>query len=432
MKIYKIIFLVFISGQLFSQNQLSLEDAIKEAVEHNLQIVIVKNEALMAGMNNSWSNAGAYPTIQGNIAPSVSSNNLNQKLASGLDINRNNVLSRNFNAEVSANWNILNGFKLYTTKNKLEELEKLGELNLTRQINSISFDVATTYTNAQRIIQQLKNLDEQISITDERIRVANKKFEVGASGKNDLLQAQIDKNNLINSKASLTNEYTNILVSLGLLLGRNPDNLAVVRDSIQLGFLESLETITQLALKQNPEILMVKKQLNILNLGQKELKAEMLPNINLRTAYGYNRNQSDGGFSLFNQNYGPSAALSISVPIYSGGRVQNQLNVMDLQIKNQQIAQSQLELEYRTMITQAYNEVKSAQYRMELTEQNFKLAQENLEIALGRARLQSITSIELREAQFSLMDIQTKRIETTYQAKIAQIRLTMLSGGVVW
>ena len=432
MKIYKIIFLVFISGQLFSQNQLSLEDAIKEAVEHNLQIVIVKNETLMAGMNNSWSNAGAYPTIQGNIAPSVSSNNLNQKLASGLDINRNNVLSRNFNAEVSANWNILNGFKLYTTKNKLEELEKLGELNLTRQINSISFDVATTYTNAQRIIQQLKNLDEQISITDERIRVANKKFEVGASGKNDLLQAQIDKNNLINSKASLTDEYTNILVSLGLLLGRNPDNLAAVRDSIQLGFLESIETITQLALKQNPEILMVKKQLNILNLGQKELKAEMLPNINLRTAYGYNRNQSDGGFSLFNQNYGPSAALSISVPIYSGGRVQNQLNVMDLQIKNQQIAQSQLELEYRTMITQAYNEVKSAQYRMELTEQNFKLAQENLEIALGRARLQSITSIELREAQFSLMDIQTKRIETTYQAKIAQIRLTMLSGGVVW
>ncbi|GAB1396082.1 hypothetical protein MASR1M65_08590 [Saprospiraceae bacterium] len=75
---------------------------------------------MLTGINNSWSNAGAYPTIQADLTPTISSSNLNQKLASGLDINRNGVVAKNFNAEVNANWNVLNGFKLYTTKKRLE------------------------------------------------------------------------------------------------------------------------------------------------------------------------------------------------------------------------------------------------------------------------------------------------------------------------
>lgn len=432
MKICNTFLLSFLSLIGFSQSSLSLEDAINEAIQHNLQIVIVRNEATMAGMNNSWSNAGAFPTVQGSITPSVSSNNLNQKLASGLDINRNNVFSRNFNAEISANWNVLNGFKLYTTKSKLEELQSMGELAVTQKINAISFEVANTYTKAQWILQQQKNLDEQISITDERIKVARKKFDVGASGKNDLLQAQIDKNNLLNTKEALNNEYTNLIISLGLLLGRDINNPVSVSDSILLQPLGALEALTQSALKQNPELLLARKQINVLSLSQKEIRAEVLPNLNIRTAYGYNRNQSDGGFSLFNQNYGPSASMSIGIPIYSGGRVRNQLDILDLQIKNQNLQQQQLELEYKTYISQAYNEMTSAIDRIELSRQNYKLAQENLEIALGRARLQSITGIELREAQFALMDIQSKLTDSVYAAKTGQNRITLLTGGSDW
>jgi outer membrane protein TolC len=290
----------------------------------------------------------------------------------------------------------------------------MGELSLVQKINTISYEVASAYTNAQRLIQQQKNLEEQISITKERIIVSQKKFDLGASGKTELLQAQIDLNSLLSSQAALSNEYKNALISLGLLLGRNPDQYPAVLDTILLANLEPLETMI------------------VLGLNQKELKAERLPNLNLRTAYGYNRSQSNGGFSLFNQSYGPSASLNVVIPIYSGGRIKNILDQLDLQIKNQQLTNEQLELENRTMIDQLYNEVISAQSRIELAKSNLKLAKENLDISIGKARLQSITSLELRQAQFSLIEIQTQLLEDTYIAKTGQIKLNMLSGGSNW
>lgn len=432
MKIFKMICLMAFGLNVFGQTPISLEDAIKEAIKNNLDIAIERNEYVLTGINNSWSNAGAYPTIQADLTPTISSSNLNQKLASGLDINRNGVVAKNFNAEVNANWNVLNGFKLYTTKERLEQLEQIGELNLIQQINNLSYEVALTYAAAQQLIQQQKNIEEQISITQERIDINQKKVEVGASGKSDLLQAQIDKNSLISAREALAGQYTNTLISLGLLMGRSPGDYPAVKETMSLPVTEPLDAVIQLALKQNPTILATNKQIAVTALTQKETKAVRLPNVNVRTGYGYNRSQSTGGFSLFNQSYGPTASLGISVPIYSGGRVKSVLDQLDIQMKNQQLNYNQLILEYTTMITQAYNDVKMAEARILLVKDNIKLAKENLEISQGRAKYQSITALELRQAQYSLMELQTELINNTFLARAAKLKLTMLSGGSNW
>ncbi len=432
MKIFKMICLMAFGLNVFGQTPISLEDAIKEAIKNNLDIAIERNEYMLTGINNSWSNAGAYPTIQADLTPTISSSNLNQKLASGLDINRNGVVAKNFNAEVNANWNVLNGFKLYTTKERLEQLEQIGELNLIQQINNLSYEVALTYAAAQQLIQQQKNIEEQISITQERIDINQKKVEVGASGKSDLLQAQIDKNSLISAREALAGQYTNTLISLGLLMGRSPGDYPAVEETMSLPVTEPLDAVIQLALKQNPTILATNKQIAVTALTQKETKAVRLPNVNVRTGYGYNRSQSTGGFSLFNQSYGPTASLGISVPIYSGGRVKSVLDQLDIQMKNQQLNYNQLILEYTTMITQAYNDEKMAEARILLVKDNIKLAKENLEISQGRAKYQSITALELRQAQYSLMELQTELINNTFQARAAKLKLTMLSGGSNW
>ena len=432
MKIFKMICLMAFGLNVFGQTPISLEDAIKEAIKNNLDIAIERNEYVLTGINNSWSNAGAYPTIQADLTPTISSSNLNQKLASGLDINRNGVVAKNFNAEVNANWNVLNGFKLYTTKKRLEQLEQIGELNLIQQINNLSYEVALTYAAAQQLIQQQKNIEEQISITQERIDINQKKVAVGASGKSDLLQAQIDKNSLISAREALAGQYTNTLISLGLLMGRSPGDYPAVKETMSLPVTEPLDAVIQLALKQNPTILATNKQIAVTALTQKETKAVRLPNVNVRTGYGYNRSQSTGGFSLFNQSYGPTASLGISVPIYSGGRVKSVLEQLDIQMKNQQLNYNLLILEYKTMITQAYNDVKMAEARILLVKDNIKLAKENLEISQGRAKYQSITALELRQAQYSLMELQTELINNTFLARAAKLKLTMLSGGSNW
>lgn len=429
MKTCKILFLLIFLVQLgFSQASLTMQEAIKEALANNLQIAMVKNESTMSEKNNSWSNAGANPTLELLANPSISSTNLDQKLVSGLDINKSGLVSKNYNAQIVASWNVLNGFKLYTTKAKLEELQRMGDLAVSQQINQLVYNVSLAYINLQKINQAIKNIDFQVTIDDERIKLAQTKFDIGSSGKNDLLQAQIDKNDLITQKISLQNDFKNASVSLGLLMGRQQYDSITVIDSIQINPISSQQNIMNQAFGQNPAVLLANKQSIVLSLTKKEVEKQRLPQLSVNAAYAYSRNESNGGFSLFNQNYGPNASISLAVPIFDGGRTQNQINILDLQIKNQALAEQQLKLELTAMIQQFLNNYNNAVSSIDLENQNLELARENLTISLGRQKLQSISALELREAQFSLLAIQSKILDYQYLAKQSQINLDLLTG----
>ena len=66
-----------------------------------------------------------------------------------------------------------------------------------------------------------------------------------------------------------------------------------------------------------------------------------------------------------------------------------------------------------------------------LEEQNFRTATENLDIALERYRLGSLSGIDLREVQKSLLDARERVISAHYQAKLAEISLMLISGRIM-
>lgn len=68
---------------------------------------------------------------------------------------------------------------------------------------------------------------------------------------------------------------------------------------------------------------------------------------------------------------------------------------------------------------------------MVLEEENIKLVRENLFIARERYRLGISTFLEMREAQQSLADANTRLIEARYNTKIAEIELLRLRGDLV-
>jgi outer membrane protein len=50
-------------ANIFAQDSLSIERAILIGLENNFQIQISNKEAAIAANNNSWGQAGAYPSI---------------------------------------------------------------------------------------------------------------------------------------------------------------------------------------------------------------------------------------------------------------------------------------------------------------------------------------------------------------------------------
>ena len=244
--------------------------------------------------------------------PSISSNNLDQKLSNGTNIHSNNVLFKNSNADLKLNWNVFNGFKVFATKEKLKQLQDIGSLNVKQSINELIYNIILTYTDILRLQEQIGVVKEQINIADIRLGIQQKKFDLGTTGKPELIAAQIDHNELLNLQLNLTRDQQNKKSLLEHLMGRTVEDKRQIQDSIQLIPLAPLNDYLIQLSNQSPELLMAYKDLEITKLNKKEINALKYPNVNLIAAYNFNRSQNEAGFSLLNQSYGPQGLINIT------------------------------------------------------------------------------------------------------------------------
>ncbi|CUT06796.1 TolC family protein, partial [Candidatus Kryptonium thompsonii] len=191
----KIVFavLIFLSPS-FSQELLTLEDAINLALRNNYDIKISKNTLEIALNNYSLGNAGFLPTIDLNFGFSKSSNNTRQEYFDGRAINRTGAASNSLNLGATLNWTIFDGFSNYITYRKLAETQDIAETSSTATSEEIIASVVLAYYDILRQKEILKTLKESISISEQRVKIAEEKYKVGTASKTELLQAKVDLN----------------------------------------------------------------------------------------------------------------------------------------------------------------------------------------------------------------------------------------------
>ena len=163
---------------------------------------------------------------------------------------------------------------------------------------------------------------------------------------------------------------------------------------------------------------------------KKEINAERLPGVELNGYYNFARNSNGAGFNLLNQTYGPSGSVGISIPIFRGVVVKKQLQISDIQIKDQQITIARTKNNLETQLKNAYINYNNALKAIELERNNLVLAKENILIATERYKRLNITSVELRQIQISYNDARNRLYNDLYQAKMAEATVGLLSGDI--
>jgi outer membrane protein len=432
MKLRLLAFIIFFAGALQAQDSsMTAREAVDIALQNNLRIQIAKSDQDIARINNNWGNAGKWPTVAANLGNTFSVQNLNQTLANGSEINRNGATTNATNANIVANWRIYNGMRVRATKERFEELEKVGDIQLQQQITQVSFDVLIAYYNIVRLNLQVKATDAIIQLAQERQKIAETRFNVGSAAKTDMLQASIDLNAVT---ANLENIYRQIETSktlLNNLLKRAPDAPIAVSDStfdIQMINLEEYKSKIE---TQNFEMLLAQRDRAILMQDRKIINSQRLPILSLNSVTSYNRSKATGGFFLTNQNYGPNIGLNLFVPIYNSNIFKTQLRVNEAQQKQQQLVTDQLRMDLHRDLQIAYQEYQNALKVSDIEKANVKLAEENNFISTERFKKLQSNSIELRQAQESLSQAQDRFINARFRAKVAATTIQLIAGEVV-
>ena len=435
LRIIAVLTVVFISGWAQAQRPLSLEEAIATSLQNNYDIQLSRNDSALAALDYSYANYAFYPRLNASAGINFNNNNQKQTLADGTKRDRNDIKSNTSNASLNLNWTLFDGMRMFITRRRLGELVQLGELQIKNQVTTTVADVMQVYYNIVSQEQRLKAIEEQMQLSEERLKLAQYKFEVGTGAKPDVLQAQIDLNAQKSAHLSQQTAIAKLKEQLNQLLDLPLNNNFQVSDTIVIQEGLTIDSIQNGINTTNPQLLLAQKGLDIAQLTLEERRAERFPTVSFNSAYNFSRTNNQAVINpfqpLFNQNHGLNYGLTATIPIFNGYITRRNIRAAQLDIEYQQLAYRRNLSQLTTSVTNAYRDYDLYKRTLVLEEENMELVRENLFIARERYRLGISTFLEMREAQQSLADAANRLIQARYNTKLAEIELLRLRGDIV-
>ncbi|HWI91708.1 MAG TPA: TolC family protein [Flavisolibacter sp.] len=428
---------VLVFGNIASaQDTLTVEKAIATALNNNYDILLSRQDSASVAISNEYRNAVFLPTLNANSTVLFNNNAQRSKFASGKDTTRTGIHTSNLNASLNLNWTLFDGFRMFIARDRLDVATIRGSLVIKNQVVNTVSDVIKTYYDIVRQKQLLKNIQEQMTLSADRLRLAQYKLDIGVGIKPDVLQAQIDYNtqhaaqinqlSVIDQRKHDLNRLMNVPQTVDYEV---IDTILVTSDLVLGNLMNGIE-------ESSPALRLVRTEIDLAHLDVREAKALRFPTVGFTSAYSFARNTNNSvvnpvAQALFNQNRGFNYGFTASIPIFNRFTAKQQMRQAELAVNYSQL---QLENQQSIVNTNILNNYRSYVAQREIVgvnDSSVVLARENLSIERERYRLGATTFIELRQAEENLANAITNSITTRYNLKVAETELLRLRGDLV-
>jgi len=428
--LYTILLLLLIGFQLQAQEVLTIENALKIALENNFEIKMASNNLVIDKTNVATGNAGMLPKVTATLVDANSIQNSTQVRQDGTVNSLDNAKNNSLNYGVGLDWTVFDGFKMFAKLDQLKELQKLGEAELKRTIIMKISEVNAIYFDLVQQQQQLTALDTTIMISTKRLELAQNRFKIGKASKLEVLNAQVDLNT---DKVTLLKQkeyYANRKTVLNQVLARDSAIDFKVVDKVSVDDKLVLNDLMTLAEKQNPQLEAEIINKRITELQLKQIKGERYPLIGVNSGYNFVDNQSSLGFTSQFTSKGLTYGFRASLNLFDGMAQNRNEKIAKLQLENSKIAIEQQRLLLQSELTIAFQTYLTNLELIQLEETNEAIAKQNLNITVDKFRIGTITTLEFRAAQLNYINAKVRYSNAQFQAKLSEIALRELAGNM--
>jgi outer membrane protein len=423
---------IFIGAKSFSQELLKKSVAVSLALEHNFDIKTVQNNIEIAGNNSSILNSGYLPTVSSNGAANYSIADSEFTLQTGEVQARSGVNTSRYNVSLGLNYTIFDGLGRSFNYKKLKENYNLSELQARLVIENSVLNIFTIYYEIARLTENVNTQKQTLNISRERWTRAKYSFEYAQNLKLDVLNAEVDYNNDSISFLTLVQQLDNEKRNLNLLLGREVGiSFRVDTTLTYASNLEREELITR-AKSNNVTVLQQQGAIRNAEYDLQVTRANSIPKIGLNASYSYAFNNL-GVTSFFDQQsqWGPIVGASLTWNIFDGGLTKTQKQNAQVLLKNQMLSMEQIKLGIERDVSNAWTIYQTALFVLKAEEKNLETNLLNFNRTKEQHTLGQITSIEFRQAQLNLVNASLNYNKAKYSAKVAELALLQLSGGLM-
>jgi outer membrane protein TolC len=397
----------------FAQKTMTLSDCLSKAVETNYGLKIAQNEQEISRQNVNYSVFLPKLSLDGVTNSTYCKNGSVYENANNWDISANLY------------WRLFDGTGMFFTYKKSKELLAISELKTLSELEQLIANVSSAYYNIWVQAKLLEAAENIVQISEERHKVALAKYGIGSLSGLEMRQSKIDLNAdssmLMHQQQALTNAYIqlNTLMNLELL------KTNYIEDTLLLLPMLNREEMNQNAVKNNTSLLIAQKGIQISELDIKTSLSAFFPTVDFNTSYPFassNNPHSTWDFSSV------AIGFTVRVPLFSRMENQRQIQTAKLAQKNAELSYKELELKILSSLAELYNIYQNNLSLLEFENQNIEIAKESLEAAIDKYRIGSLSGLEFREFQRSYIEAVKRLMNSSYQAKVSEIGLLLMSG----
>lgn len=430
------LFSLLLGLPVIAQKELSAKDAVFTALANNFQIQIAHLQVDIATKNNSWGEAGLFPTVQLGVGlnNSIQDNSKNPfTFTPGL------ILSQQLAPSLSANWNLFSGFRVKISKERLALLEEQSQGNALVIIETTTQDVVKAYYSAQLQKARMDLYSEIMQISSHRKKLYALKEKYASSSSLESLQFNnqylTDSTNFLLQQISYANSVRNLLLLMNEQDSTLDINDIILTDSLNFDFplISEDEAITQL-LSNNQNL---KNQYLSIELQQKQTllqKSFLYPTLSLSAgvnpSYSWLRDLKDDNFKINTQALQYYGNLNVRYTLFDNWKNQRAVEVSRIQ---ESIATLNTQSMENSLINTMKNLIEVYNLRSNLlaiSEENLEYATKAWELAQRKFENGSINSVDLSTFQSNFQNTLIQHYENLYNKLDTYLEIYRMTGSL--
>lgn len=431
-----IIIISILSGVTFGQQKLSAKEAVFTALANNYNIQIAHLQVDIAEKNNTWGEAGLFPTVSlgASFNNTIQDNTKNQ-----FTLTPGKLFIQSLNPSLTANWNLFSGFSVKISKERLELLEEQSKGNALVLIENTTQDVIKAYYQAQLQNERMQLFQRLMQVSKEKLNYYELKEKYSSSSSLELLQFKnqylTDSTNFLMQELSYKNSIRNLY-----LLMNEPDSSKIsldliLTDSLNFEFpLLNEDEVLSKMLSNNQNL---KNQYISIELQKKQTEFQrsfLYPTLGLQLGvnpqYSWFRQTENLDQVLNNQSLSYSGTLNLRYTLFNGWKSKRAVEVSKIQEEIALLNKDNLQASLTTNLTNLIEMYRLRTQLVSISEENLEYATAAWEMALKRFSNGTINSIDLASFQTNFQNTLIQHYENQYNKLDTYLEIYKMSGNL--
>ena len=412
--------------------RITIADAIRMALSDSYQIIDAQKTKEIYEEQLAEANSYFYPSLSLDGAYSRALKKGQIIMGSNrIEIGQNNT----YTAGLNGSYVLWSGGQIRNTARAARVGAETGFYNLrhvqdlvTQQVVKFCYDII--YAAALIRVQE-----EYLDIAKQHLDEAQAKYKQGLASNLDVLTQKVKVENIepLVLQAKKNFELGNLY--LRQILNRDPEDniyLTWTEKDLRLPPTPSLDELYRIAMERRPELKLSKLAVDAAHYNINIAKSGHMPVLALNADYTYN-GVTDNGFPQHTQDYywSSSAGVSLSIPLFEGGKVSSQVAEKELAYEQAVAAYQNKMKNVRIQVKEAWLNLEEARSRIEATKGVVDQARENLNAQMKRYRAGLTSQLEVNDAISNVNDSDLQFVQAVYDGAIALSDLKFAVGAEV-